>query len=330
MKTKCRLIALLAVLALAAGIREAAAQCQLARELERAQEHIERARPVVERGPETAKQLLRSAVARLAEARGAERRGDRERGCRLAAVAQKLAGSAVDLSRRQDGGLDRLETALTQTDEYLERIRHQVARCERSEARRALATAARQQEEARRAFASRRAPLAIQLTRMAREGAERARRLCQRDPGPLETELLSRQLERTDELIERAAQALLDEETEATSRAEQIDAARRRQSEAWRHLDEDRLVAAWSATRQARLLVARALGTWDGGPRAERVGRLIDSTADLLAGLRESSRLEEARRNLAQEHVAEALAAARAASALALDVAEMLERGERD
>ncbi len=143
--------------------------------------------------------------------------------------------------------------------------------------------------------------VALQLARASHDMATRALRMLRRDAAPAGR--LDAELERTDRLIERAADALGDHADEQGRRA--FDEARELQRRARRLAHDRHSRAALDATRRARRLARRivaASGRGDGADAAERAERDLERTDELIAEARriadESGADESLRRRL--------------------------------
>jgi HEPN domain-containing protein len=340
------LAALVVGCALAGAAAGASAQCIPRDEVERATALIERAREAVDRSPlPEAVELLRAAERRRSEAAGEASHGRREQACRMALLSQKLAEKAAERALRGSRGLAELRNILDRTEESLRESLDRVAASGSPEARRLLVAARDQEVEARRAFDRRRPRVALRLTLMARNTAERAVRIADghadHDPKGV-----AGVLDDTDRLIEEAGRVLGGGDARGTGEAgELMRRAEAMQAEARRQAGAGRPALALQFTRQARFLVTQALGRVDVVVNPEDVEALIGSAADLLAQLRAGGNgdgresdllvraeklLDDARSALAEKRYGPALASVRAAGALALDVAGRLFPDGRD
>lgn len=338
------MLTLVGVVGSTLGTGEVAAQCQIRDEIERGARLIERAQEIVKHsGVAEARDLLESAQRQLREADALSQRGDRDRACRLVKVSQALARKAIEIAERSGRGLEGLEQVLQKTDEFLRDSVESVEQGGVDRAMKLLATAFKQQEEAWRAFRSQRSRLALKLTRMAREAGERARRSSRGSSldGRVDHDRLRRELQQTDELLTRAKES--DRAADGGERFQKLlTEATRMQDRAWSQFRAEQFREALSMTRQARTLVARALGQVDVRPEAGRVANMIASTDETVRNLREAAEeanhrkakqlldradklLDDARRAVTAGRLRVALGSVRAASALALDVSEMLE-----
>lgn len=325
----------------------ARAQCNWEQEVQRALDMIEKASGVVSRSdiPE-AREILRTARIRAREATDRGRNGQGEFACKLARVSQDLARRSAEIAERGLRMLEQLEQMLGKTDEVLRDTAPRLKEADVGEALRMLEVAQGQEREAWGAFRSRRAKLAVKLTLMARETADRALRLAEGGDMDQGTGFVERQLRRTDQLIEDAARRLSESEAGQDPQA-LLSGAYRLQTQAKRQLRREHPQLALGLTRQARLVVRRVLDRSDVQPDAADVRALIETTDALVGELRGSAAadgsdrardlldragrlLQDARRALDDGNPRNALGAARAASALALDVSDMLEKGGKD
>lgn len=331
---------LLALGMLVAGT--ARAQCDIDAELERATARIERAGEVVERsGLPEARELLHAAVTRRDEAKGRWGQGERDLACRLARVSQSLAAKSAEVAMRGIRGLEELEHMLQKTNELIRETRPLLGESGSDEARRILSAAEERQKEAWNAFRSRRPRMAVKLTLMARDGAERARRVVE-GGAATDSRSLGRELKRTDRLLEEAVR-VLGEDGENDGEG-MLAAARRLQTQAKRQARRGHPQLALALTRQSRVMIRRALGEADVQPAADDVRTMISTTQALVDRLgpaveesgnqrarqlleRSEKLLNSAREALQAGRLGQALGSARSASALALDVSDMLERG---
>jgi hypothetical protein len=233
---------------------------------------------------------------------------------------------------------------LQKTNELVRETGNIVRESGSDEAGKFLAAASERQKEAWTAFRSRRGRLALKLTLMARDATERARRLAE-GGGPDDLRFVDRELLRTDRLLREANQVL--GEDGRNDGEGLLAGARRLQQQAKRQRDTGHPQLALGLTRQARVMVRRALGQTDTKPAARDVEAMINTTAELVSRLepevresssrraaelleRASNLLDEARGALQEGKMRKALRSARTASALALDVSELLERGEEE
>jgi hypothetical protein len=178
---------------------------------------------------------------------------------------------------------------------------------------------------------------------MARETADRALRLAE-GRGPDAAGFVERQLHRTDRLLEEAARRLRENDAAADPGA-LLAGAHRLQTQAKRQFRREHPQLALGLTRQARLVVRRVLDRSDVQPETADVRALIETTDALVAELRDAAAgdgndralellaraerlLQDGRRSLDAGRPRDALTAARTASALALDVSDMLDKGE--
>ncbi len=333
---------LAAVVVILAWAGPAAAQCNSRQELERAAELIDRARDEVARSPVAeAKELLRAAESRLRQGGDQAARGNHDNACKLARVAQELALKAADVARRGNRVVAELENILARSDDLIADTAGRVGRGGPPEAERILKLAFKQQDQAKRAFRTDRLRLALKLTLMARDTATRALRLTQGRPAE-DAGFIGRSLDETDRLIAEAARVAGEGAGGRPDHAEDLLArARRLQAEGRRHLAGGRPALALQLTRQARLFAIRALDQVDVDLDAADVEGMVEITGELLDRLAEAAvesgdtgardllrraqrLLDDGRASLAKGDVREALGSARAASALALDVAERL------
>jgi len=327
------------------GATPVLAQCDFDRDAERALATIERTREVVEQsGLPEARELLRAAQVRLKEGYDRARGGDGVLACRLVRVSIELAEKAGEVARRGVRGLEELQRMLERTDELLQETLPLVRESGSPEAARFLQGARSHQKEAWTAFRGRRQRFALKLTLMARESAGRARRLAE-GRGDEDAGFVERELRQTDQLIHEAEPILAeipgDEGEAALTRATRL------QRQAWNQLQRTHPGLALGLTRQARVLVRRALGDADVRTEPGDVQILLESTRELLERLKPevagsgSTRaarllaqaeglLDEGQRQLAAGKVRAALGSVRAASALTLDISELLEPGGED
>lgn len=335
------------VLALLLGlgwVGVATAQCDLRAEIERASFLIERGWELLAQRPvREAQELLLAAETRRKEAEDRARRGERERACLLARVSQQLARKAAEVTRRGTEGVARLEEMLRRTDDFLEDSSATVSNNPSEEAKKMLAAARRQQRNAWAAFREQRPRMSLKLTLMARETARRAAYQGQggEDAGRVELELgvtdrLIQEAERTREQGQNGEEPPLS-----------LNLAKRFQAQAWVQWRDQRPGLALRLTRQARELVSRALGTPDVAPLRRGIRSMIATTSALIDRLledavegsqeqavrrltRAESLLEEARTAFSRGELRRAVGSVRAASALALDVSEMMEHGQEE
>ncbi len=316
------------------------ARCNLEAEIQRAGEMLDRAREIVEKsGLPEARELLRAASVRRNEAVEKAKRGELEFACRLARVSQSLSGKAAEIARRGIRGLEELEFMLRKTNELLRETRTVVTESGSDEARKFLGAAGERQQEAWNAFRGRRTRMAIKLTLMARDAAERARRMAE---GRGDASQVDREIMRTDRLLEEATRVLAQDRSQDGEGA--LGGARRLQRQAKRHREQGHPELARGLTMQSRQMIRRALGRADKKPAGRDVEAMIRTTSDLVARLepavaqskndrawrlleKAKNLLGDARDSLAEGRVRKALGSARSASALALDVSDMLERG---
>ena len=188
-------------------IAEAAtAQCNFEAEIQRAGDMLDKAREIVEKsGLPESRELLRAAHIRRNEAVEKAKRGELEFACRLARVSQSLSGKAAEIARRGIRGLEELEYMLQKTNELLRETGTVVTESGSDEARKFLRAASERQQEAWNAFRGRRTRMAIKLTLMARDAAERARRMAE---GRGDASQVDREIMRTDRLLQEAARVL--------------------------------------------------------------------------------------------------------------------------
>lgn len=327
-----------AVLLLVVWTGAVAAQCNLDAETDRALTTIERARDVVGRSDlREARELLRAAEGRLGESRDRARRGDRVMACRLARVATGLAEKAGEVARRGIRGLEELEQMLERTDRNLGETAPLVRQSDSPEAGRLLQAAMRHQRAAWKAFRGRRPKFAVKFTLMAREAASRARQAAGGE-APENRPFVERQLRQTDRLLAEATR-VLGEGGEGDRQA--LVPARRLQHAAGHQLEQGHPGLALGLTRQARGVIRRALGRSVPEPAPEDVAALLETTRELLDRLepeagaddqtkqllpRARNLLDDARGALADGDLRRALGSARAASALALDISELLDK----
>jgi hypothetical protein len=181
--------------------------------------------------------------------------------------------------------------------------------------------------------------MSIKLTLMARDAAERARRMAE---GGSDAGRVDREIMRTDRLLREAARVLAQDRTQDGEGA--LQGARRLQHQARRHLEQGHPELARGLTMQSRLMIRRALGQADQKPAGRDVEAMIRTTGELVKRLesevaesgnkrarnlleKAKELLAEARDALAEGAMRKALGSVRSASALALDVSDMLERG---
>ncbi len=324
------------------------AQCNAELEMDRAAEMIDRARDRVDRSAlREARELLDAARRRLGEARGQHGHGNQARACQYARVAQTLAAKAVEVARRGDRAVTGLENLMARTDDLLREAASSVEAGASPRGRRLLRAAGNQQAQARRAFDAGRLRLALKLTTLARTTADRAVRLTLGRPS-LDAGGIGKALGDTDRLLEEAARVLDAGEGGGGKPGETLLArARRMQDAARRQAAEGRGDLSLLFTRQARLLATEALGRVDVALDPAEVAGVVDDAAELVGSLldgappdagrgardllaRASRLIQDARAGLAQGDLPGALVSARAAAALALDVAERLGPPGRD
>jgi hypothetical protein len=342
MRQMIGIVGIVAVILAATG-GSARAQCNWEAEVQLALEMIEKASDIVAQSDiAEAVELLQTARTRTRQAMDRGRNGERDFACKLARVAQDLARRAAEVAERGLRGLEPLEQMLRKTDEMLRDTALRIEEADRGEALRIAGVARDQQREAWNAFRGRRSKLAVKLTLMARETAERALRMAE-GGGADQHAFVEHQLHKTDRLLEEAARRLRADDPAADPQAA-LSGAHRLQQQARRQFRRDHPQLALGLTRQSRLVVRRVLDRSDVQPAAGDVEALIETTAALVTELRETATAEgdrralehltradrllrEARQSLDDGNPRNALGAARAASALALDVSDMMERG---
>ena len=318
----------------------AMAQCDFQMEAERARILIDRATEVVHRVDlAEAGEILRAARVRLKEAFDLAQRDQRDLACRLVRASQSLAQKAIEVATRNVRILEELEHRLQRTDELLRDSASMVEESGSPEARRFLSGAMEQQKKAWSAFRHRRPRLAIKLTGMARDAAQRAVRFAEGGGGD-RLRRVDREIARTDRFLDEAKDRVLDGNgRNALERAQEVQARAKRQ------LHQGHPGIALGLTRQARILIRRALGRGDTQPKVADVKAMIETTSALVDRLQEVATegghdrafrflqraerlLDEAQTALEKGQIRQAVVAVRSASALALDVSEMLERGD--
>jgi hypothetical protein len=329
-----------------AVLRPAQAACDWPGETARAASMIERVRPIIEQSSVVdAHDLLGAASQRLEEARARGRQGDAASACRLARVAESLCAKAEEVvggGPRSFGGLERM---LGVTDDMIRDGASRLPGGGAKEGRGLLNAARAQQAEAWAAFRNGRPRMALKLTLMARETTHRALRRGQGVFIP-DAGAAAQAMQQTDRLLTEAHRAL-------GSRKDPGDApailaqAERLQELARRQLARGRPGLALSLTRESRLTVSRALGLAGVDPEPGEVRTFLQATEDLVDRL--EPRAVEARHDAAVEQLhqaralleeagrardagqwREAFGATRAASALAVEVSNMLESGQEE
>lgn len=161
----------------------------------------------------------------------------------------------------------RVSTQVERTRDILERARERLTDCDNERARALLRVATEMQTRAETALRESRFLAALQLTMSARERAFKALRLCN-----IEESLqvsANRALQKTDEVITRAQDAVSDSQSEqarqALARAESL------QSDATREYRAEHYEAALRLTQSARALAHRAIRLTEGvGRRRQR------------------------------------------------------------
>ncbi len=336
-----RLVALLTVcLALLAGTGAARAQCNVEADGERVQQLIDRAGEVVAASDVAeARRMLSAARERLREAQRLARERKRDRACAQLSAARALAEKALQLAMESDQLATRLEQDLARLEQLMQDIAGIVNECRAVEAERMLEGARRQLAKAWSEYRSRRFRSSYAFCRTAENQARRARLFCTVDS--IEPQRLEDELERTDTLLEETTARLSEGDAQ-----ERLEPARILQRQAWEHFHSERFVAAYTLTRRSRDLARGAVGRIAREVAPREIETLVRNTRDLVRTLGERAEdqgAEDARRLLDQvdrlldrseadlgaDRLLKAMASARAASALAQDVAEMLEDAAR-
>jgi hypothetical protein len=150
---------------------------------------------------------------------------------------------------------DRVRAQLERTRELLERARERIEECENDRARALMASALAIQARAEEAAAAGRYLAALQLTMSARERGLRALRLCHMEEN--RREAAERALRRTDEVLDRAREAVADCGIEAAR--ETLGRSMQLQEQAWREFRGEHFDAALRLTQNARAIAFRAI-----------------------------------------------------------------------
>ncbi|HET9234413.1 MAG TPA: hypothetical protein VFP10_09760 [Candidatus Eisenbacteria bacterium] len=343
---RCVRLILITTLLVSTGTALVNAQCDIRGELGRAASLLKRVeRPVEQSGSADARELHRAASRRLHEAEERARSGDTENACRLARLSQSLSQQASDIIRPGRGprASGEVEGMLEATDRALEDASRRLPSRGAKEGQNLLKSARSQQVEARAAFQEGRPRVALKLTLMARETARRALRPGQGVYIP-DSRSASDEMEQTDRFLNEARRIL---DVHDGSGASMISRAERQQEEARQHLARGRPEMALSLTRESRANARRALDKAKVNPDPREVNAFLQSTQDLVRRLepqakaarhgaalehlrRARSLLAEARRARDAGRWSDAFGATRAASALATDVSEMLQRAREE
>lgn len=344
--TRVLRLILMTTLCVCAWTSMATAQCDVRGELGRAASLLKRVeRPVEQSGSADARELYRAASRRLREAQARARNGDTENACRLARVSQSLSQQAADVSRPDRGSRasGEVEGMLEATDRALEDAARRLPPRGAKEGQSLLKSARSQQAEARAAFRDGRSRVALKFTLMARETARRALRPGQGVYIP-DSRSASEEMEQTDRFLNEARRIL---DVHDGGGASRISRAERLQEEARQHLARGRPETALSLTRESRANARRALDDAKVNPDPREVNAFLRTTQDLVRRLepeakaarhgaalehlrRARSLLAEARQARDAGRWSDAFGATRAASALATDVSEMLQRAREE
>jgi hypothetical protein len=314
-------------------------QCDLTAEIDRATQLIERARDAAAQSsvPE-ARELVRAARERRDQAVDLGRNGRRDMACRMARVAQGFALKAAEIAKSGLRGLDELERMMERSDQALRDAAGPVHDSGSGDADRMLRIAVRQQKEAWGAFRGRRPRIAMKLSLMARETANRAVRMAEGRP-PEDPGRVTAELGQTDRLLDEA-RSVLGGDSPGLGRAVQMQGIARRQ------LGRGHPALALGLTMEARGAIRGALADANAAPEAEDVEGMIATTTELVRRLedaaveqgnrqardqlaRADALLAEAKKSLAAQDLRGAFGDARAASSLALEVSEMLDGGDQ-
>lgn len=176
--------------------------------------------------------------------------------------ARAHADRAIAIVRRLPDP-DRVLVQVERTGELADRARERLADCTETRARALMQVGEEMQARAVTAVGQSRYLAALQLTMSARERIFKAMRLCNITESLAEH--AARALQRTDEVLARAREALENEPTENTRRA--LERATALQLEAQGEYRAARFEAALRLTHASRLVVKQVLGTGQGAGR---------------------------------------------------------------
>ena len=165
-------------------------------------------------------------------------------------VAGSLVPSSVFAQEERDGSHDgsRLEEAIAKTDQVIERATEVVSESDNDRAHMALRAAVNYQAKSKEAAANGRLELALRLTLEARNLAQKAALLAQGDGG-VDLDRVQAMVERTDQIIDRAADAIRDCDSERALKL--LAAAIELQSKARAQLAQGNLRQALHLTQEA-------------------------------------------------------------------------------
>ena len=297
--------------------------------LDRRREQLDECRVPHARGlVEQAERALRDAAKR-----------SRVRQCRRAGLqveaAKGLLERAARLCAETDRRQDQVLEFLNDTDALLERTLDE-AEVWPQECRRLLSASRDQQQNAWRQFRAKKPRFALNLSSMCRRTLETARQ-CLSDGGV--GPQVERELERTDQWLERVQSMLPDRGSDGLRRAADM------QKRAWDRHRDGRARQAMMLTLQARRTVVGELAAAEDGTPSDRVGALLQAARDFVAEVaagpgeldrrqrrqlnQAADRLDEAEARLRRGDVSAALVSMRGALALALEASEFRGPGGR-
>ena len=277
---KVKIIAAFGALAiLLAGASDALAQPDVVRarkELEITQIVIDKARRLVEEsGNRRAEDPLRRAIDVQRQAAAELSANGAHVSMRLTMIARDYAKRAAKLAAEPSENKEFVFRELQRTSDILRRVREELREGDDLHATDLLRTALERHEEAESSFRELQFRVALRLTVLARELAQKALDLSVGEPGA-GPDMVKRAVEKTDEVLGRVTRDLEGE------RPPLLDEAFRLQDKAETDLREGRLGPALKLTLTARDLATRALGeaVEDG---AGAVQGEIDATRDFLS-----------------------------------------------
>lgn len=254
--------------------------------IERARDHLERARAALDDGPAnpSAGRLIEEARMQLRRSRDNMQEHMFETALRLANASRELSGRALQMLGRDDVSPERVRREITRTDNILARIRDRDA-AQRPELRGLIEEATHLQERARESARSDAAALALRQTLRARALALRVLKIS--GDGNIDADAVARALELTDGILARARELSGEGEKHGAPQADPLEGAFRLQQQARDRQAGGELDAAMRLTLQAREAVKRVVRGMDRDVDASRVQRTLTETDAALERLRD-------------------------------------------